>query len=104
MGLTLRVWTERFFQLYSATKNDARRSSSFFGAMVNTHYMIPLLFGTQTLTGVLLLINRFVPLALALIAPVIVNILAFHLFVEPSGLPIACVVAAIEIYLAWSYK
>jgi hypothetical protein len=45
-----------------------------------------------------------VPLALALLAPVIVNIILLHLFLAPSGLPIASVVVALELYLAWSYR
>jgi len=52
----------------------------------------------------LLLSNRFVPLALVLIAPVIVNIVAFHLFLEHSGTGMAIVIALLEIYLAWSYR
>ena len=79
-------------------------AAAFFGALLNTHYMLPLLFGTQTLVGALLLVNRFVPLALALIAPVIVNVVAFHAFIAPSGLPMAIVVLVLEIYLARSYR
>jgi hypothetical protein len=78
--------------------------AAFFGALLNTHYMLPLLFGTQTLVGALLLVNRFVPLALTLIAPVIVNIVAFHLFLAPSGLALAIVVLVLELFLAWSYR
>jgi hypothetical protein len=66
--------------------------------------MLPLLAVTQTIVGGLLLLNRFVPLALALIAPVIVNIVAFHVFLEPTGIVIAFVVLALEIYLAWAYR
>src|ERR1035438_7178050 len=50
--------------------------AAFFGALAKTGYMLPLIFGTQALAGALLLANRFVPLALALIAPVIVHIVA----------------------------
>jgi hypothetical protein len=77
---------------------------AFFGGMAKTGYMLPLLFGTQALVGVLLLVNRFVPLALAVIAPVIVNILAFHLFLAPSGIPVAVVVLLLELFLVWSYR
>jgi uncharacterized membrane protein YphA (DoxX/SURF4 family) len=77
----------------------------FFGALMKTTYMIPLIFGTQTLGGALLLLNRFVPLALVLLAPVIVNIVLFHLFLAPSGIPMAAVVLGLELFLAcrhWS--
>jgi hypothetical protein len=77
---------------------------AFGGALMKTGYMFPLIKGTEVAVGALLLSNRFVPLALALIAPVIVNIVAFHAFLEPSGLVIAIAVAALEVYLAWSYR
>jgi uncharacterized membrane protein YphA (DoxX/SURF4 family) len=77
---------------------------TFFGALMKTGYMLPLIFGTQVIVGALLLSNRFVPLALALIAPVIVNIVAFHAFIEPKGMVIAGVVLVLELYLAWAYR
>jgi hypothetical protein len=77
---------------------------AFVGAMMKTGYMIRLIAGTQVLVGVLLLTNRFVPLALAIIAPVIVNIIAFHLFLSTLGMPLAVLVLVLEIYLAWVYR
>lgn len=77
---------------------------AFFGAMMKTGYLMPLVKGTEVLVGVLLLLNRFVPLALAILAPVIVNIVAAHAFLAPSGLSMALVVLALELYLAWSYR
>jgi hypothetical protein len=51
------------------------------------------IFAFQVIAGVLLLVNRYVPLAVALLAPVIVNILTFHALMAPSGLPMALFVA-----------
>ncbi len=76
----------------------------FAVALAKTGYMFPLIKGIETLVGALLLLNRFVPLALTLIAPIVVNIFAFHLFLAPSGLAVPVVIAALEIYLAWSYR
>jgi hypothetical protein len=45
--------------------------------------------------AVLLLVNRYVPLALAILAPVIVNILSFHALMAPSGLPLALFVTVL---------
>ena len=77
---------------------------SLMGGFMKSGYMMPLIFGTQTLVGALLLLNRFVPLALALIAPVIVNIIAFHIFLSPATIAPAVVVLVLELYLAWSYR
>lgn len=56
-----------------------------------THYMV-VVFALQVVAGFLFLINRFVPLALALVGPVLVNILLFHSLMDPSGLPLAVAV------------
>ena len=60
--------------------------------------------GTMTLVGVLLLINRFVPLALALIAPILVGILTFHITTQPAGIGPVAFLLLLELYLAWSYR
>jgi hypothetical protein len=79
-------------------------SVAFAVALMGTGYMFPLIKGTETLVGFLLLANRFVPLALALLAPVVVNIVLFHAFLSPSGLGIAIVVAALQLFLAWTHR
>ncbi|RKG89490.1 DoxX family membrane protein [Corallococcus terminator] len=77
---------------------------AFSKAMMDTGYLFQLVKGTEVLVAVLLLANRFVPLALALIAPVLVNIFAFHAFLAPEGTGLAVVLLAIEIFLAWTYR
>jgi uncharacterized membrane protein YphA (DoxX/SURF4 family) len=76
----------------------------FSVALAQTGYMLPLAMGVQLLVGALLLVNRFVPLALALLAPVVVNIFAFHVFLAPEGLPVAIAVSALEVGLAWANR
>ena len=75
-----------------------------FVGLAATHYMLPLLFITQAVSGALLLVGLFVPLALTLLAPIVLNILLFHLFLAPAGLPVAIIVVALEVYLAWAYR
>jgi len=77
---------------------------AFAGALMATGYMMKLIGTTLLVVGALLLINRFVPLALALFAPFIVNSLAFHFFLERTGLPMAVIFAGFELYLAWAYR
>jgi putative oxidoreductase len=57
----------------------------FIGALAATHY-VHVVFAIQLIAGILFLIGLYVPLALTLIAPVIVNILLFHGFMAPSGI------------------
>ena len=55
----------------------------------------------ETVSGLLLLVRLFSPLALVLLAPVIVQILLFHLFLDPAGLPLAAVLVLLEAYLGF---
>jgi hypothetical protein len=76
---------------------------AFLGALAATGYMFPLIKGTEVVAGLLLLGNRYVPLALTLLAPVIVNIVAFHALLSP-GLGLPLVVLSLALYLAWSHR
>jgi uncharacterized membrane protein YphA (DoxX/SURF4 family) len=59
-------------------------AGQYLAVMTATHYFIPI-YSLQGICGILFIFNRFVPLALALICPVIVNILLFHALMEPSN-------------------
>jgi len=54
--------------------------------------------------GLLLLIGRFVPLALTILGAIVVNILIFHALMAPEGFPPALVVTALELFLVWRYR
>ena len=67
-------------------------AGQFMGALYVSRYLW-VIFAFQVVGGLLLLVNRYVPLAVALLAPVLVNILTFHLLMAPAGLPMALFVA-----------
>src|SRR5438876_5776855 len=69
-------------------------AGQFMGALFVSHYLT-VIFAVQVIGAILLLVNRFVPLALAVLGPVIVNILCFHAFMAPSGLPLALFVTVL---------
>jgi hypothetical protein len=69
-------------------------AGQFMVALYVSHYLW-VIFAFQVIAAVLLLVNRYVPLAVAILAPVIVNILSFHALMAPSGLPLALFVAAL---------
>jgi putative oxidoreductase len=78
-------------------------AGAFIGALVTSHYLY-LVCGVQLVAGVLLLINRFVPLALALLAPIIANILTYHATMQPSGWPLALFTTILWMILVWRYR
>jgi len=69
-------------------------AGQFMGALYASHFLM-VIFAFQVIAAVLLLLNRYVPLAVAVLAPVIVNILFFHALMAPSGLPLALFVAVL---------
>ena len=75
--------------------------AAFFNGMMATHYFFYLLKGTELICGLLLISGFFVPLALVVLAPVILNIFLIHSFLMPNGIPMAIVLGLLEIYLAF---
>ena len=106
MGLPLLVFgLNMFLNFIPQPKTPmAEGAMAFAGALFKSGYMMQLIGTTQLIVGALLLSNRFVPLALALFAPFIVNSIAFHVCLEHTGLPMAAVFLALELYLAWAYR
>ncbi len=106
MGLPLFIFgLNGFFNFIPQPKTPLPEGAmAFAGALVNSGYMMQLIAVTLFTVGSLLLTNRFVPLALALFAPFIVNSIAFHVFLEHSGLVMAGIFLLLELYLTWSYR
>jgi putative oxidoreductase len=78
-------------------------AGQFMGALYTSHYLW-VIFAFEVIPGVLLLANRYVPLALALLAPVIVNILTFHVLMAPSGLPMALLAVVLWIVVFVDFR
>jgi len=75
--------------------------TAFMGALKGTGYFLPFIGIVEATGGALLLVNRFVPLAITILAPVLVNILGVHTFLDARGFPLALI---LDVYLAWVYR
>ena len=69
-------------------------AGQFIGALVQSHYFW-VVAALQVIGGVLLLVKRYVPLGLVLLGPVIVNILLYHIFLNPAGMGMAIAVTVL---------
>ncbi len=78
-------------------------AGQYLGVLFVSHYLVPI-FLLQVIGGVLLLANRFVPLALALLGPVLVNILLFHSLMAPEGLPLALVTTVLWLIVFYGVR
>lgn len=75
----------------------------FMTALFASHYLY-VVGAFQVAGGLLLFTGRWTPLGLALVGPVIVNIVAFHALMAPAGLPMAAVVSVLALFLVWRYR
>ena len=92
-----------FLNFMPAPKDMPQDIMAVMGAMVNAGYMT-VVSATEVIVAVMLLTNRFVPLALALLAPVVVGIITFHVALAPQTIAPGVVVLVMELYLAWAYR
>jgi uncharacterized membrane protein YphA (DoxX/SURF4 family) len=74
---------------------------TYLAGMAASVYFFPFLKATETVCGLLLLSGMYVPLALVVLAPVLINIFLVNAFMMPTGLPLVLVLGALEIYLAF---
>ncbi|HET9366526.1 MAG TPA: hypothetical protein VFO22_00530 [Candidatus Udaeobacter sp.] len=85
LGLLFTVFGLNGFLHFISTPPPSGVAGQFFGALFVSNYLMPI-FALQVISGILLLVNRFVPIALTILGPVIVNILLFHVLMNSAGL------------------
>jgi uncharacterized membrane protein YphA (DoxX/SURF4 family) len=76
----------------------------FNDGMAASVYLMPLVKVIELLCGIAFVSGRFVPLATVIIAPIVVNILLFHAFLAPEGLPVAIFLFLGNLFLAYAYR
>jgi hypothetical protein len=78
-------------------------AAQFFGALFVSRYYV-VIFLLQIVPAILLLANRYVPLALTILGAILFNILCFHIFMAPAGLPLAAVVTVLWFLTTWRVR
>ena len=77
---------------------------SFIGTLMGSGYLMTLIKLVEIVSGLMILTGKFLPLGLTILAPVSLNILLFHVFIDPNGMPIAIVIIVLQLLLAWHYR
>jgi len=88
LGLLFLVFGLNGFLHFIPMAPPAGLAGQYMGALFISHYLT-FVFAVQVIGGTMLLWNRFIPLALILLGPILVNILLFHSLMAPEGLPMA---------------
>lgn len=102
-GLMWVVFGLNFFFQFLPQPPPPEEGLKFLSGLMANPYMFPLLKGIEVLVGVLLLANIAVPLALVLIAPITVNILLYHVVLDPAGSAMALTLVVLNVFLGVAY-
>ena len=92
-----------FLNFMPAPQDIPQDILTVMGALMTAGYMT-VVSGAEVVIAVMLLTNRFVPLALAMLAPIVVGIITFHVAMAPATIGPGIVVLLMELYLAWAYR
>ena len=92
-----------FFKLVDAPEQTGS-VKIFNDGITASVYLMPTVKVFELLCAIAFLSGRFVPLATVVIFPIILNILLFHAFLQPSGLPIAILLLLGDFFLAYFYR
>ena len=82
----------------------AGNTKTFMDGVNATRYLMPLIKFTELFCGIAFVSGFFVPLATVVIAPIVLNIFFFHVFVDTSGLPVAIFLVLANIFLAYANR
>lgn len=103
-GLFWFVFGLNNFLHFSPIPTPSEEGAAFLRALENTGYAMPIVYAMQIVAGLMLLVQRFVPLALLMLAPIIANIMLYDLFLNPSGLVIGGIITALYVALLFERR
>ncbi len=104
LGLLLLVFGLNGFFHFIPLPEHTAAADSFLGALVDSGYLMTLVKATEIFCGLTLISGIFTPLGLVVLAPITVNILAFHVMLDRSGLGMAVGITVLHLWCAWGYR
>jgi hypothetical protein len=104
LGLMFTVFgLNDFFNFIPMGPMPTGPAGDFFRVLFATHYVYAV-GAVMAISGILLLINRFVGLGLTLLAPVLFNILVFHIVMNPGGIGMGAFATFLWLVVAWQHR
>ena len=103
LGLIFVVFGLNPFLKYLPMQMPPGMAGQYLTVLFASH-LVYVVGAAQVIGGILLLVNRYVPLGLTILAPVIVNILAYHFFMDPKDLPLPLIVTVLWFILFFRYR
>ena len=106
LGLALLFFGANKFLHFIPMEEPVGSAREFMNSLGATGYIFPVVGFFEVIIGILLLLKKWVAFALTLLAPISINILLFHLFLDIPGASVAFLVAILNgilIYKRWKY-
>lgn len=103
LGLTLVVFGLNRFIVFFPAPEMATAGANFIESLETSGYLLYAVAAIEVIIGFLLLAKKWVPFALILLAPISLNILLFHLFLDVSGIAVAVAIVTINVILIYKY-
>jgi len=103
LGALFLLFGLNFFLHFLKMPMPTGDAGTYMGVLFMHHFLY-VVGALQVIGGLLLLVGRFVPLGLVLLGPVIVNILLYHMLLEPNGIAPGVVVTVLELFLLFAYR
>jgi uncharacterized membrane protein YphA (DoxX/SURF4 family) len=104
LGLIFTIFGLNFFLHFIPVPPAEGAAAAFMGGLFQSGYFLPFMKITEISMGVLLIAGIAPAFALVVLAPIVLNIVLFHLFLAPAGLLVPFLILALEGYLAWHYR
>lgn len=104
LGLIFTVFSINFFVPFLPMPEPTPEAGAFLGALMDSGYMFYFIKIVELVGGIMLLIGICIPFALLLLAPIVVNIFLFHIFLDPAGFLMGLFIFLLELYLLYHYR
>ncbi len=103
LGIAMIIFGANKFAGFMPKPELSEKAGIFMGALADSGYIFPILGVFYIIIGLLLVLNKAVPLALLMLVPISINIVAFHLVLDPKGVLFAAVVAILNAVLLFTH-
>ena len=104
LGIMMVVFGLNKFLQFMPMPPMPAEAGEFMGALVNSGYILVIVAVVEIVTGILLLINKFKPLALVILFPILLNAFLFHLFLDLPGIGGTAFAIGMNIFLFFAHK
>ena len=103
LGLILLAFGLNKFLQFMPMPEMPEAAGALMGAFMEAGYIMPMIAIVEVVIGIMLLAGFFVPRALLLLVPLSVNIILFHVFLDPAGMAAGLIVFVLNVYLLFTY-